>query len=442
MKKIKNKRRYGKKMKKKMAVLIGIAVCAILLTSPVLASAGYSRIYGNANEDDVLDMRDVTYIKLVIFGKKSETKFADANNDGKISMLDIGQTKLIILGKEKKLTFIDMADRIVTINKPIERVALADLQDGINTLVQLGAEDKIVAITEQIKNMGYGQLIDPQPSSWWTPLQIAAPELKDLPTVGTWSNPSLETILSLEPDVVFAYGVSDLGMPDLIHDKTGISTVSLTNSGGSSWAKFDNFEIYRLVGWIVGKEKEAEELISYFSEKIEEITEATSEIPDSEKPRVYMAGWAHLTNTPLHYEPINIAGGMNVAEGSGTKGFIVTVSKEQVIAWNPDIILIHRVPTSKSHVWGNTIEDILTDPDLQTINAVKDKKVYYTKGFCYGWNPATGLTETFYMAKLFHPDKFEDMYVEEEGNEILERSYGVDGLYTEMAERCEFYRWE
>ena len=39
------------------------------------------QIYGNANEDDTIDMRDVTYIKLVIFGKKSSTKFCDANYD-------------------------------------------------------------------------------------------------------------------------------------------------------------------------------------------------------------------------------------------------------------------------------------------------------------------------------------------------------------------------
>jgi iron complex transport system substrate-binding protein len=84
-------------MKKKMLVLIGVAVCAMLLTSPALASAGYLKIYGNANEDDTLDMRDVTYIKLVIFGKKPATTLADANYDGKISMLDVGQTKLIIL---------------------------------------------------------------------------------------------------------------------------------------------------------------------------------------------------------------------------------------------------------------------------------------------------------------------------------------------------------
>ena len=430
-------------MKTKMLVLVGIAVCAILLTSPALASAGYSKIYGNANEDDVLDMRDVTYIKLVIFGKKPATTLADANYDGKISMLDVGQTKLIILGKEKELTLLDLADRIVTINKPIERVVLADLHDSINLLVQLGAEDKIVAITEGIKKNGYGQLIDPKPSSWWTPLQVVAPELKDLPTVGTWKDPSVETIVSLEPDVAFVYCVRGLDTPNTIQDKTGIPTLCVNDLGGTTWAKLDDLEIYRLVGEIMDKEERAEELISYANEKIEEITGVTSEIPDGEKPSVYMAAWmVYLTKTPLHYDPIDIAGGINVAKGSGPNLFMIEVSKEQIIAWNPNIIVIHRVPTSKSHVWGNKREDILSDPDLRIVNAVKDKRVYYTKGFCAGWDPATGLAETLYLAKLFHPDKFEDVDIEEEGNKILEQFYGVDGLYTEMAELCEFYRWD
>ncbi len=46
------------------------------------------------------------------------------------------------------------------------------------------------------------------------------------------------------------------------------------------------------------------------------------------------------------------------------------------------------------------------------------------------------------MAKLFHPDKFADLYVEKEGNEILKMADGVDGLYTEMAELCDLYRWD
>jgi len=429
----------------KTNIMVGITLALLLLTLPAAASDYTLEIFGNANEDEVLDMRDVTYIKLVIFGKKPATDFADANYDGKISMLDIGQTKLIILGKEKELTLLDLADRIVTINKPIERVVLAALQDGINTLVQLGAEDKIVGITEGIKRGGYGQLIDPKPSSWWTPLQLAAPELKDLPTVGTWKEPNLEAIISLEPDVVFGYCLSGLDTPNAIQDKTEIPTLCLQNLGGTTYSKFDpHLQIYRLVGWIVGKNKEAEELISYANEKIAEITEVTSQISDSEKPKVYFAMWTSrgsITRTRNRYDPIDLAGGINAAKGcapiSGQE-YTVEVSKEQIILWNPDIILVHGVfPPHKV-----SVEDVLSDPDLQTINAVKNKQVYYMKHFQVGFDRATGVTETFYLAKLLHPDKFEDLDVEEENNEILKRFYGVDYLYTDLLEKSDLYRWE
>ena len=44
------------------------------------------------------------------------------------------------------------------------------------------------------------------------------------------------------------------------------------------------------------------------------------------------------------------------------------------------------------------------------------------------------LVNAFYLAKLFHPDKFEDLNVEEEGNEIWGRFLGVEGLFSEYAD--------
>ena len=79
-------------------------------------------IYGNANEDDTIDMRDVTYIKLVIFRKKPETALCDANYDGRVSMLDVVQTKLIIVGKEGELTFVDSEGEAKTIDMPVNSV--------------------------------------------------------------------------------------------------------------------------------------------------------------------------------------------------------------------------------------------------------------------------------------------------------------------------------
>jgi peptide/nickel transport system substrate-binding protein len=56
-------------------------------------------LYGDANGDGKIDMRDVTYVGLIILGKKPTNELADANQDGRINVLDITYIELMILGK-------------------------------------------------------------------------------------------------------------------------------------------------------------------------------------------------------------------------------------------------------------------------------------------------------------------------------------------------------
>ena len=410
-------------MKTKTLVLVGIAVCAILLASPVLASAGYSKIYGNANEDDVLDMRDVTYIKLVIFGKKPVTDFADANYDGKISMLDIGQTKLIILGKEKQLTLVDMADRAVTVPRPIERVVANEI-DVIRTFVALGAADKLVGVHSSVsKHADRGEAY-----------VVAYPKLAELPIVGGFYDVNIELMVSLKPDVVFTTTYSSSA--GAIQEKTGIPEVS-ASPGFTIEQLYKSLE---LIGKVSEKEERGEELISFVEKTIEKIEEATSEIPEEEKSKVYFAtrgadptAWGGgVTRTTSRYYPIDIAGGINVA--NECVGDAVDVSKEQIIAWNPDIIIV-------AHSYGkpldevNDVEMILSDQDLQTVDAVKNHRVYYGMyPYASGRPQPRNLAHAIYLAKLSHPEKFSDWDVEEEGNVIFKAFYGVDGLFSEYAD--------
>jgi iron complex transport system substrate-binding protein len=271
-------------MKKKTFVLVGIAVCVLLLTSPALASAGYSKIYGNANEDDVLDMRDVTYIKLVIFGKKPATTLADANYDGKISMLDIGQTKLIILGKEKELTLVDMLDRIVTVPRPIERV-VSSYVDATRLTIALDACDKLVGIKEYdpICLCSDGELCA---------AKVCGGRVYDgIPVVGGKCgklNLNLEFTISLKPDVILGSLYVDSATANSVQEKTGIPVVCV-ESGGHSNKFEDMYESIELIGEVLEKGGEAEELISFINEKIAKVMKVTSQIPEEEKQRVYFA---------------------------------------------------------------------------------------------------------------------------------------------------------
>ena len=420
-------------MKKEALILVGIAMCAILLASPALASSGYSKIYGNANEDDVLDMRDVTYIKLVIFGKKPATTFADANNDGKISMLDIGQTKLIILGKEKKLTLVDHADRTVTVPRPIERVIT--LQPPITRMViGVGAEDKLVGMGTwshfRVPNQ-YG-LDAPK----W---RERFAELKELPDVGTGYEPNLELILSLTPDVVIAYGgkAQIVDIYDRFQENSGIPVVCYSGKADCDHM----FEEIKFIGTVLGKDDEAGELVSYFDAELDIVRDVTSEIPDSEKPRVYFPWGSVITKAAMRYDTIELAGGILVAKDCAPSTFgssVADVSIEQIIEWNPDIFLIMKARSSDKQEL--TVEDVLSDHRLQTVNAVKNCKVYYTPGAFYlvGADPPRVIVETMIQVKLFHPDKFDDLNVEKEGNELFKRFYGADGLWTEIGEELGF----
>ena len=348
--------------------------------------------------------------------------------EGGLKLDDVGDAAYVYAyweGEPKTIT--DMAERVVTFYRPVERVVTGK-PDPLRLAIVLGECDKIVGVAY------YDKYCLCREESVLCRAAICGGKLFELPEVGTWYVTNLELAASLKPDVIFGAGSS--GAEDVMQEKTGISAVYL-KSGGHKFE--DMYEAIELMGTIFRKENEAEEFVSFVEETIGNIEEVTSQIPEEEKPEVYFAtrgysssggyGWGFASTTG-RYDPLDIAGGINVAKGiSGGK-----VSKEQIIAWNPDIIII-------AHSFGSTLEEmndverVLLDPDLQLINAVKNESVYFTiYPYCLGTPQDKNLVATMYLAKLLHPDKFKDLDVEEEGNKIMKRFLGVDGLFSEYAD--------
>ena len=89
-------------------------------------------------------------------------------------------------------------------------------------------------------------------------------------------------------------------------------------------------------------EGRAEELISYADRKICEATNITSQIPEDESQGYTLQRLHEGIITALSYKlVIEVAGGIDVApelvNSSKTK-----VSKENMVDWNPDIIILHN----------------------------------------------------------------------------------------------------
>jgi len=95
-------------------VVMGLMLMlALTLALPAAASDYTLEIFGNANEDETINMQDVTYTELIILEYRDQTELADAKYDGKINMQDVTQIELVILGREKELTLLDSAERVV-----------------------------------------------------------------------------------------------------------------------------------------------------------------------------------------------------------------------------------------------------------------------------------------------------------------------------------------
>lgn len=326
----------------------------------------------------------------------------------------------------------DCMGRNVRVPIRITKVVDLAMLDGVRTMVELGVADRIVGINDTVRDFMYGA--EGKAFDCWFAAPKAAPHLKMLPSVGGCREPNTELIVSLHPDVILAYA-SSVDFPEALEEQTGIPVVCINASGCL------DFKMVELVGKITGQQQRAEELIAYARSKIDSIAQKSAQIPESSRVKVFFWGWPvhSCPRTLAPYDPIHLAGGVNVAMQPGIKPYqTFDITKEQLAVWNPDVIVLQW--WTRKNV-GVRAENILQDPAFQTIAAVKNNQVFYSRSFMKGWDPAMGVCEVLYLAKLFYPELYRNLDVENESNEILERFYRVSGLYTDLLKHSQIHHW-
>ncbi len=320
-------------------------------------------------------------------------------------------------------TVVDSLGRSVVLPASLERV-LSIQPEITRIIVALGAGSRLVGIDHFLRAE------DPL-------FRFIAPGQDRLPLVSMADyNVNTELVLRLAPGAIFG-APEDKSIVDSLQSKTGIPTIALSSLG-----RFDRLlEEMALLGSILGRPDRAAELIAYFKAEVESVRRAVRESADP-PPRVYLAFWGSPTRTPVHYEPVDAAGGTNVAENLlppflGT--LIANVSIERILAWNPDIIHVHgNYPLRRRPV---TTAQFLSDGRLRTVAAVRNRRVRYTFGFWNWWDPAEVLVETRYLARLFHPRLFpaEDWAAEADG--VFKKFYGVERAFAALSESIGCREW-
>ncbi len=301
---------------------------------------------------------------------------------------------------------VDQLGREVCVAKAERIVSL--WPEATRVLFALGVGDKVVGLDSHSRT-------DPI-------LTRAFPWIANITDVGSVSGTfDLEKIAKLKPDVIFM-NTDNRELAERIQASLNVPVVCVRFNppGTREWS----FDIISIIGRVVGREERARQLRAFLEEKLSEITRITSAISDSEKPRVYQAFAYDLLTTYAWHGHIEYGGGINVAYNPNAPPWY-SVSLEQVVSWNPDIIILHGFGKFNP-------EDLYNNPNWQLIKAVREHRVYKLTMGWVGWDPAGIVINTIQCAKIFHPDKFKNLDVESEANEIFKFVYGVENLYTRL----------
>jgi iron complex transport system substrate-binding protein len=394
-----------------------LALCLLASIAPAVAADFTLEIFGNANMDETIDEEDIEYVEAVIKGTNAATNLTDANYDGNIDEGDIEQIRNIIEGTDDKITFIDYDGSVETVHKPVNKI-IATYSYHAWALSMLGADDKIVAIDETVK--------EDQDKIF--------PKTRDLPSIGSWSEYDAEKMLELKPDVVLIYTrdwLTEGSNPNLektIEASYPNCTVFACMPRDIALMKSEMAKLY----YVIGAKETGNELFEWIDSYLGPISEKVNELSDEDKPRVFRTDndqtfFHTYTGNSKEWELIlEKAGGVNVAKD--LEGDFVEIEPEWIIESNPDIIIVgdskvigysRNNTTSANAYW----EGLLNNAAINTTNAARDGQVYLM-------DSKFTMTEWFiglpYLAKLLHPDLFEDLDPEAIHQEYLNRIRGLD----------------
>jgi iron complex transport system substrate-binding protein len=208
---------------------------------------------------------------------------------------------------------------------------------------------------------------------------IAAP-YRDLPVhgrlTGRGNTANVEMVLSMQPDLILDVGSVDetyASLADRVQEQTGIPYVLIDGTFARSP------ETVREVGALLGVPEVAEAQAAFAEAALARLEATVADIPPEERPRVYYGRGADGLETGLagsiNMEVLAAVGATNVAEAAGAGG-LANVSVEQVLAWNPDVILARDADFQAA---------VATDPVWAEVAAVRDGRVYRAPALPFGW---------------------------------------------------------
>jgi iron complex transport system substrate-binding protein len=284
-------------------------------------------------------------------------------------------------------TVTDAAGRAVTVPQTVTRVFPAGPPAAI--LLYTLAPELL---------LGWPRANNAEQCAFLLPETCARPEIGRLTGRGNTAN--LESVLALKPDLILDVGSTAptfVSLAARVEQQTKIPYALLDGRFDATPAT------YRLLGALT--RRDAEPFAAYAEKALATIHVRVNRIPESERPRVYYARGPRGLDTALggsiNVETIEYLGARNVA--GERQGGLAAVSIEQVLAWNPEVIV--TIDREFAANVGN-------DPQWAQVEAVRAGRVHLSPRLPFGWvdfppsvNRLIGL---WWLAQIFYPDHFDE----------------------------------
>jgi iron complex transport system substrate-binding protein len=296
----------------------------------------------------------------------------------------------------------DAAGRQVRPPAKVERVFAAGPPASV--LVFAIAPDKLVGWTRGMR-ANEAQFFDDK--------YARLPELGRLTGRGDTAN--VEVVLQAKTALIVDVGSSAPSLASLaqtVQDRTGIPYALFDGRIESTPAAL------RALGRLMGEERAAEALAAWYEAELNDAKARARRGKAS--PLVYYgrgpAGLQTGGKGSINVEVLEFLGARNAA--AEARAGLVTVPFEQVILWNPQVIL-----TTDPNFWRTA----WSDPRWRAVDAVGRKQLYLSPHLPFGWfdfppgpNRLLGI---WWAGKLLEPEAFKDIELRAKAREFHRRFY-------------------
>ncbi len=235
------------------------------------------------------------------------------------------------------------------------------------------------------------------------------PNIKGLPMPTSGGSINIESLLKTKPDIVFLKPETAIINAEI--KKLERFNLSYFVAGYRNMA--EQMAIIEMIGKAIGEYEKAHKYTDYYREIITKVSLRTADIPVNKRVRLY-----HSVNEPnrtdgpgtIEADWTKASGVTNVSVGASLHGKANKnfASIEQILIWNPEIIIVNEI---------NAKNEFLLRKKWSGIKAVKDKKVYAIPIGVSRWGHPGGLETPLailWTAKKVYPNLFKDIDLKKE----------------------------